>query len=243
MTGSKTLAGNRQDRQSIYAISSSSHDGTIPITMATLETSESPASQVEEDLLFDDQVWEAYESDVLEVLQSKRVLKKDKLENLKNAKNILLSTKCLSNLPSPLSSEGSEDFKGNFNLQREKYMDHYNLSQAEYNYIMRCLVYMGDHCAKQQKSLGIMVAWQKLKEAGILPRENSISTYMYILGSEEICGDTLIEVATFHDIFFSPNEKTTTLRIKHLIGKKQAKEAEEILLSLDVSFCCVKVPC
>ena len=179
---------------------------------------------------FDENIWEAYESAINDVLGSKRVLKKDKPEALQEAKKFLLSRKCLSSIPSPLTR--GEKLKEDIKMQKERFIDHYNLSPSQYNYVMRSLVYLGDYCAKRQRAPGILVAWEKLKESGILPRENSISTYMYILGSDETCHDTLMEAATFHDIFFSPNENSITLRIKHLIGKNQVKEAEEILVSL-----------
>lgn len=203
--------------------------------MATIEI----PSTKGEPFSFGDRVWEAYESTVPQVLESKRVLKKDKLENLQAAKNVLLSRNFLSSIPSPLDTNDEEAFKNNLISQKERYMEHYQLSKADYDYIMRCLVYMGDHCARRQTFLGICVAWQKLKEAGIMPRENAISTYMYILGQDETCSDTLMEVATFHDMLFEPNEKTTTLRIKTLIAKKQVKEAEQILSSLSVSALCL----
>ena len=200
--------------------------------MESGEAAMDPENKVTEEkyLDFDENIWEAYESAINDVLGSKRVLKKDKPEALQEAKKFLLSRKCLSSIPSPLTR--GEKLKEDIKMQKERFIDHYNLSPSQYNYVMRSLVYLGDYCAKRQRAPGILVAWEKLKESGILPRENSISTYMYILGSDETCHDTLMEAATFHDIFFSPNENTITLRIKHLIGKNQVKEAEEILVSL-----------
>ena len=50
----------------------------------------------------------------------------------------------------------------------------------QYDYICCCLSYIADICAKQQKSGPCIIAWYKLKQFGIIPRENCISTYMYV---------------------------------------------------------------
>lgn len=195
------------------------------------------SSDIEEILRFDEDTWEAYESAVKEVLESKRVLKKEKLENLEDARKALLSRNRLSSIPSPLQDRKAS--KEYLMAQKQRYVEHYNLSSAQYNYVMRCLVYLGDFCAKQKRAPGIRVAWEKMKESGILPRENAISTYMYILGTDDSCHDALVEVATFHDVLFPPNEKTTTLRIKAMIGKNEVNEAEKILSSLSVSVAAI----
>ena len=182
-------------------------------------------------LPFDEKIWEAYESAINDVISSRRVLKKDKPETLEEAREFLLSKKCLQSIPSPLVTNG-ETLEDEIRVQRDRFMEHYNLSRDQYNYVMRSLVYLGDYCAKKQRAPGILVAWEKMKESGILPKQNSLSTYMYILGSDDDCRDTLMEVATFHDIFFSPNENSITLRIKHFIQKNQVDKAEEILSSL-----------
>jgi hypothetical protein len=209
------------------------------VSRAALGTSES-SSEIEENLPFDEEIWAAYESAVSEVLESKRVLKKLKLEDLEDATKALLSRKRLPSIPSPLrDGEATMDY---LKQQKERYIEHYNLSSAQYNYVVRCLVYLGDFCAKRKRAPGILVGWEKMKESGIMPRENAISTYMYILGTDDTCSDTLIEVATFHDILFPPNEKTITLRIKALIGNNDVEEAETILSSLSVSVCvCTRI--
>jgi hypothetical protein len=187
-----------------------------------------------EDLSFDDETWEAYESVVVEVMKSKRVLKKDKPEDLQEAKEFLLSKRSFSSVPSPLID--GEAFGDKMKQQKEFFEEHYKLSQAQYDFAMRCLVYMGDNCAKSRSARPIAVAWHKMKESGHIPRENCISTYMYVLSTDESCSDTLGEVATSHDLFFSPNEKTITLRIKTLIGKNDVDKAEEVLASLLVRY-------
>lgn len=198
--------------------------------MSTLENNDATISL--EDLSFDDETWQAYESAVLDFMESPRVLKKDKPEDLQEAKEILLSKCGLPLVPSPLTD--GEEFGNRMKQQMDIFKGHYNLTKGQFGFLHRCLVYMGDHCAKNRNARPILVAWHKLKECGIIPRENCISTYMYILSTDKSCGEILGEVAAFHDVFFSPNEKTVTLRIKTLIGKNDVEKAEKVLASLSV---------
>jgi len=87
-------------------------------------------------------------------------------------------------------------------------LQQYNFTQAEHSFITRCLIYIGDACAKlQQQSqrqtrqqnqdidtttntrstsyhqLPIVVAWYKLKQLGWMPGDTCLSTYMYILST------------------------------------------------------------
>jgi hypothetical protein len=186
----------------------------------------------EGNLLLDKDTWEAYKSVVIEVMKSPRVLKKENPDDIQEAKAFLLSREIVLSAP----SIEDEDFRVKIREQKELFNQTHNLSQSQYEFSMRCLVYMGDHCAKRQSARPIAVAWQKMKESGMIPRENCISTYMYVLSMEDVCSEDVVEVANFHDLFFPPNEKTITLRIKSLIGKKDIAKAEEILASLPVSF-------
>jgi hypothetical protein len=150
--------------------------------------------------------------------------------------------------------------RAQLNLQQRTFMETYQWTQAQYDYAVRCFTYMGDFCAKNQTTTTqgggggnpIVVAWHKLKECGMIPKENCISTYMYVLSLEDedkhdnnddnnyyynshSASSVLMEVATFHDLLFPPNEKTVTLRIKSLIAQGNVQEAEAILQSLPVS--------
>jgi hypothetical protein len=47
-----------------------------------------------------------------------------------------------------------------------------------YEYLLRCLTYMGDVCARDGNFGAARIAWQKLREVGASPRENCVSTYV-----------------------------------------------------------------
>jgi hypothetical protein len=157
------------------------------------------------------------------------------------------------------SSATTTTMRAQLNLQRRMFMETYQWTQVQYDYAVRCFTYMGDFCAKNQTTTTrgggggggnpIVVAWHKLKECGMIPKENCISTYMYVLSLKDedkhannddddnnnSASSVLMEVATFHDLLFPPNEKTVTLRIKSLIAQGNVQEAEAILQSLPVS--------
>jgi hypothetical protein len=246
--------------------SSSSDDATIQTTKAVVEEEllKDETSSLSSSLLFDDFTWEAYKSIVQQIIHSPRVLKKgNKRNDFAQAEAFLLS-------PPVVVLEEEEDGDADNHhhhhnnnettatTAKEPFMHEYNLTGSEYDYVMRCLVYMGDACAKNQSTAHpIVVAWHKLKQAKIIPRENCISTYMYILSNnlnknnnnnnnnndknrddddddDNLIGDALNEVATFHDLHYKPSETTISLRIKYLIESKNAiEQAEEILASCD----------
>lgn len=182
--------------------------------------------------IFDEETWTAFEAIVNEAVSSPRVLKKDKMEEMVPVKDFLLSNRRLVNITSPVTCGSA--FKGAMQEQKLVFTEKYGWNSKQYAFAMRCLVYMGDFCAKRQNPRPIAVAWYKMKEAGMIPRENGVTTFMYVLSQDDSCSEALVEVATFHDLLYPPNEKSITLRINSLIAKNDAAGAEEMLASLPV---------
>ena len=255
---------------------SSSQSKESSTSSSAIEGGTSRSSNSSHEEVFDKSIWEAYLCIVQRVMNSKRVLKKDKLDDMKEAIDFLLSP------PTKSSGQVSDDDDGNNDTNRNEnatddstntritndndilensFCQKYKIkSKSQYDFIMRCLIYMGDACAKEQMAgpFPIVIAWHKLKDTlqledqatgttnkhSPLLRENCISTFMYILSKEpaetteasaatnssrnknnentRVVEETLNEVATFHDQNFHPNEKTITLRIKHLLKRSKA---------------------
>jgi hypothetical protein len=84
-----------------------------------------------------------------------------------------------------------------------------NYPYCSTDYAMRCLTYAGDLC--ETKSYRHLSLWRAQNEESGMIRENCVSTFMYT-GLDDTMGDTCLEVATFHDLLFPPNEKTGYLR-------------------------------
>lgn len=181
-----------------------------------------------------DEIWELYISTMAEVMESRRVMKQDSIESIQAVQAYLISKETLSNIPS-LIGTNQREIQDVMADQAVRFRNHYNFTVEQYQFAYRSLVYFGDACAKRGLGPIVVVPWHKLKEAGMIPRENSISTYMYILSCTEdtsTYSEALDEVATFHDLLYSPNEKTVFLRMKSLIGKGNVEPAEKILYSL-----------
>lgn len=107
--------------------------------------------------------------------------------------------------------------------------------------LVRVLSYVGNHCAKYGDAMPLLGAWEKIKESGAVPRDNVLSTFLYVLSSvggggevevEDGGADIPQEIATFHDILFRPTEKTVSLRVKAFVARGNAKGAEDLLRSM-----------
>lgn len=180
--------------------------------------------------------WDAYASTLQLVLEGVVPINKksQKKLDLVPAIDFLFSDTVPDGVPEPPALtpiDGQDDFRSRMEQQRRTFQNVTKLSDVQYQYAMRVLTYMGDHCAKRGLAMPLMVAWGKLRHAGMIPRENCISTYMYALSlgdeTELLSGD----VASFHDLLFQPSENTVCLRIKGLVGQGRAAEAERLLES------------
>ena len=186
--------------------------------------------------------WEAYSDAIQAVLRSGRVHGKKRLsaEELLEVKEYLLSSEPLlkqSAIPDDLPNS-SIDLRGIFARQRQRFLNETGFSHSQYELTTRCLTYMGDRGAKTRNPQSLAIAWSKIKESGIVLRETSLSTYMYVLSLDQAFRDDCLEVASFHDILFEPSEKTISLRIKTLIETGDALEAESLLSSLPEKGAC-----
>jgi pentatricopeptide repeat protein len=202
---------------------------TMPVVNETC-VDDCSVSQEENKALsqFDPIEWQEYESTVRALVDSGQMLKKkDSPEDFSRALHYLLDNRSI--LPVPTLRE--PDFRSAMMEQKKRFFQAANMTKYQHELAMRTLTYMGFHCAKQRTPTPLIVAWYKLKEAGMIPRENCISTYMYVLSLQDTSSSTG-EVATFHDLLYEPNEKTITLRIKSMIAKEDAATAEQLLGSL-----------
>ena len=90
--------------------------------------------------------------------------------------------------------------------------------------------------------LPMEVAWYKVKESGLVLPKDTISTYLYVVGTMGM-GDSFRmttgddenessiseEVVTYHDLAMKPTESSISLRVKAFASKGDAKTAQELL--------------
>lgn len=224
----------------LLSASLSSQDDQSTIHSNTIEP-----SGMNEKGLFEAPLWDMYESTLRTVIESRRVRRNTKDEEELDpiimdcllANRAFLPPPPLCCFPNEKSGAAHDDFRHIMSEQKQHFLNQTGWTEANYNFAMRTLTYMGDYCAKTQSPGPLLVAWHKLKEAGMVPRENCISTYLYVLSLWNQNNQTTSleqediseEVAIFHDLLYEPNEKTATLRIKYLIANGDATGAEELL--------------
>lgn len=206
------------------------HSGESSSRRSLADSIETMTTTVDSDL------WDAYENNLLDVKDRIRLGKKDRTVDLDQVIDLLRSKEVIVSSPEVKEGGGDSSFGQRMEEQKEMFLAKSNLTTAQHNFAVRMLTYAGDLCAKRQDPTAIVVAWEKIKEWGIVPRENGVSTYLYAFGLREDLSDLTNQVATFHDLLFEPNEKTIALRVKHLIHQEDAPGAEALLQSLPVSL-------
>lgn len=205
-----------------------------------------------------DDCWDSYLSTIKAIISQNQPRKKERKMDVTKVHEYLLSKSCLvPSPPSPLlyttatttttatiisDSNSKNQFQQDIIDQRHKFNEVYNFTRMQYEYGTRTLIRVGDYCARHGLSRPIVVAWQKMLEAGMTPNEQCYTTFMYALGVEEEKEDNptttmlqnhiMAQVATMHDLLHDPNERTVSLRIKNLIANNQVEQAEALLQSL-----------
>lgn len=215
-------------RRRLQRFSSSSPSGAAAISSDYQPTAQALANGT---------VWAAYESLLNEILLGGRVVQKQPTKatpaEILAAQEYLLRNAPLLDASTALADHGPDlSFRKALNAQKELFMTATAFHEAQYEYCARCLTYLGDLSAKRKSSEAVRVAWRKVLEMGMAPRENCVSTYMFALSLASDTSDMTFDVASFHDRLFEPNEKTTCLRIKTLVARGDPLGAEEILFSL-----------
>jgi hypothetical protein len=169
--------------------------------------------------LISEETWHQYVGVVSDVMTRPRVTQKLDASSLQTVQNYLLSNRSFSFQPAKTQEQLQQ--------QRKLFLKaHDSWTMPQYDYLTRCLGYVADVSAKTQSEGASQVAWYKIQECGMLPRESTLSTFLYVLRHHE---EESEQVATFNDAFYKPTEKTVTLRIQSLVAKQDPAAAEQLL--------------
>jgi hypothetical protein len=180
-----------------------------------------------------------------EFSHKKHILRNDELSIVQE---YLLSNFVVKDLPLPLDLlvESRDTIRSHLHERKEIFMKELNFTVPMYDLYCRCLVYINDYCAKRQLKSPSLPAWFKLRECGLCPRENTVSTFLYVMSmqgedaienddiTEKQCKTACLDAAILHDLLYHPNEKTALVRIKALIADGHASDAENVLATLRV---------
>lgn len=141
-----------------------------------------------------------------------------------------------------LDPKATAEFRSHMSIRLGSFLNEWNFTKDQKAYMDRCFTYLGDRCAAMQIGEPLVIAWLKWRQSGSMPRENSISTYMYALGlkmnqmdDDPIRTKCLWDVVSMHGLLFPLNEKTITLRIQSLIAQQRHASAEKLVFSLSQS--------
>ncbi|KAI2513845.1 Protein-only RNase P [Fragilaria crotonensis] len=128
----------------------------------------------------------------------------------------LLSDKPLveSNLPtlnqsisSGVSNPNFLHFRDELEKQRLRFMGALNITHEQYNDAARALVLLGRVCAKKGMALPVEIAWEKIKEAGVLVDDDCLSNYMYVLVTYGIQTRSEGPLGSMIGLFDSPHKE------------------------------------
>ncbi|GAX09315.1 hypothetical protein FisN_32Hh011 [Fistulifera solaris] len=178
-----------------------------------------PVTNMPTSYLISEEIWHQYTRVVSDVMTRPRVTQKLDPSSLQTVQDYLLSNRSFPYTPAKTQEQLQQ--------QRGLFLNvHNQWTMQQYDYLTRCLGYVADVSAKTQSTGAAQVAWYKIQECGMLPRESTLSTFLYVLRG---CEQENEHVATFHDAFYAPTEKTVTLRIQSLVAKQDPIAAEQLL--------------
>jgi len=236
--------------------------------IVTVEENSDNEEQNENHPPFDKVAWETYKTSMEEILTQPRVIRNSHEETIAKCRAFLLSYEnYLTPVPDIVEIVGKnhENRKETLETALEErhrlFRERFDFTDEQVQFVSRCLVYIGDTCAREQSRqirnakndknsdnqldprLSIVVVWHKIKDLGLVVREKSVSSYMYILsstrgndgnceenmeGNSALIDDSLLEVVSCYDAIYGSSEKTVTIRLKGLIARGKIDEAEEM---------------
>ena len=81
--------------------------------------------------------------------------------------------------------KGSEAniFLKQINEQKERFLAKSGLNDKQYTQIVKIFSILAAHCAKTGSNASMSVAWEKIKEAGIIPSQSAMNTCLYVSGT------------------------------------------------------------
>eukprot|EP00536_Pseudo-nitzschia_multiseries_P012512 jgi/Psemu1/244629/estExt_Genewise1.C_4820015 len=171
-----------------------------------------------------------------EILTQPRAVKNSDQETIEKCRAYLLSYEnYLTEVPDINKKEALESI---LEERQNRFQQRFDFTNDQVQFVNRCLVYMGDACAREQSKQN-RKAQKKIKELGLVIREKSLSSYMYILSSTRGGQQQQQQhIVSCYDAIYGSSEKTVTIRLKGLIARGKFDEAEAMFAaSFDDSSC------
>lgn len=77
------------------------------------------------------------------------------------------------------TSQDDDAFRSELSAQRQAFLKEVALNDKQYQEAIVALVLIGNLCAKRARSLPLDVAWEKVKEAGMVFEKTALNSYLY----------------------------------------------------------------
>ena len=124
--------------------------------------------------------------------------------------------------------------------QRTAFMKALNIDDDQYQRAVHYLVTMGHKCAKFGKAQAIKVAWEKVKEAGITLKSDSLNTYLYASSTFQNRSLSSSPLSSVLHLFNREDSETanglTPTQSEGLPLKKEVDVAEEVAVFHDSMY-------
>ena len=178
----------------------STSGGSSVMATYTVEPDDEKSATPNSTKLFveDETTWQSYKELMTEVMQNDRVIGAKKIrpdmDQIQKARRYLLTNCALAGLsPPPAASHStvapaddhhddvgskhcgsgkmSVSFRERIREHKKAFLLHTNFTENTFNYCERCLLYLANLSAKRQTPVPCLIAWYKLRECGIVPRQ------------------------------------------------------------------------
>jgi hypothetical protein len=124
--------------------------------------------------------------------------------------------------------------------QRTAFMKALNIDDDQYQRAIHYLVTMGHKCAKFGKAQAIRVAWEKVKEAGITLKSDSLNTYLYASSTFQNRSLSSSPLSSAMDLFGRQDKEMANGLTRNLLEGAPSKEevdvAEEVAVVHDSMY-------
>ncbi len=83
-----------------------------------------------------------------------------------------------------VSTKGSQSqqFLEQLQEQRQSFMEKSGFTNQQYDHAVRAFNILSSRCAKIGSTSSVSIAWEKMKEAGIIPASDAMTSYLYVSG-------------------------------------------------------------
>jgi hypothetical protein len=120
-------------------------------------------------------------------------------------------------------------FKDQLKSQKESFLKKTKFTEEQYKLALRSFSVLASTCAKHCTEEPLVIAWEKMKEAGMIPTSDVIDVFLYVTG-------TMMPTGFLTSSRRSKNARRELSSVMSILGSKGMEESkEEIDYSIDLA--------